>query len=163
MFSVSVCAGALGAQTQLLRDAVEIDLDRTVFVQVGLFVLLMLVLKPLLFDPMLGLFEEREQQTEGTKAEARAMDQASAESLAQYEQAIEHARAEGAQLQEQYRLEGIKQQSVLLTHARDAASRTLEEQRQALQREQSQVRATLEAQTHTMAQQIVQSVLGQKG
>ena len=44
------------------EGAVNVDFDLTVVGQIVLFVTLMLVLKPWLFDPMLKLFEEREKR-----------------------------------------------------------------------------------------------------
>ena len=55
-------------------QAINVDVDWTFLVQLGLIVALMLVLKPLLFDPMLKLFEEREKRIEGAKVQARHID-----------------------------------------------------------------------------------------
>ena len=50
---------------------VNLDFDATLFVQVGFIIVLWLVLKPVLFDPMLKLFEEREKRIEGAIKKAR--------------------------------------------------------------------------------------------
>ena len=47
-------------------------------VLVALFLILLIVLKPLLFDPLLQLFEEREKRIEGAKLTARRIDEESA-------------------------------------------------------------------------------------
>ena len=52
---------------------VDVDFDATLLIMVGLFVFLWIVLKPLLFDPMLRLFEERERQVD--KADGRFVDE----------------------------------------------------------------------------------------
>ena len=73
-----------------------VDLDVTLVGQVVLFlVLLLVVLKPLLFEPMLKLFEEREKRIEGAKLQARKMDEASAGALSKYEAEMKKARAAG--------------------------------------------------------------------
>ena len=51
---------ALSAVLSSAAEAVEVDFDATALVMVGIFIVLWLVLKPLLFDPMLKLFEERD-------------------------------------------------------------------------------------------------------
>ena len=48
-----------------------------------LFTALAVMLKPLLFDPMLKLFDEREKRIEGAKLEARKTDDASAQALSE--------------------------------------------------------------------------------
>ena len=46
----------------LAEGGVNVDLDATFVVQIALFVVLLLILKPVLFDPMMRLFEEREER-----------------------------------------------------------------------------------------------------
>src|SRR2546422_537873 len=53
--------------------AVNIDFDLTFIGQMVIFAALIVVMKPLLLDPVLGLFEEREKRTDGAKAAARVM------------------------------------------------------------------------------------------
>ena len=74
---------------------VVVDLDVTVVGQVVLFLILLVVLKPLLFEPMLKLFEERENRIEGAKLQARKMDEASAGALSKYEAEMHKARTAG--------------------------------------------------------------------
>src|SRR6476469_9830901 len=76
--------------------AVNVDVDATLFVQLLMFVVLLLVLKPLLFDPMMKLFEEREKRIEGTRHKASKEDERSAKALAEYEKVLAVAREAGA-------------------------------------------------------------------
>src|SRR6266568_1351766 len=64
---------------------VEVDFDLTVVGQIVLFLFLFIVLKPMLFDPMLHLFEERERRIDGAKLLARKIDEKSAGALTTYE------------------------------------------------------------------------------
>src|SRR4051794_32323191 len=52
------------------EGGVTVDLDASFVVQLVLFVVLLVVLKPLLFDPMLRLFEEREKRIDHAIKEA---------------------------------------------------------------------------------------------
>src|ERR1700690_3431373 len=74
---------------------VVVDLDVTLVGQVVLLLVLLVVLKPLLFEPMLKLFEEREKRTEGAKLQAGKMDEAPAGALSKYEGEMQKARAAG--------------------------------------------------------------------
>src|SRR5688572_9622419 len=73
---------------------VNVDFDLTFLAQFVLFTLFILVIKPLLFDPMLRVFEERERRTEGAKKKARAMDEQAGELLARYEAELDKVRRE---------------------------------------------------------------------
>src|SRR5689334_1726485 len=68
---------------------VDIDFDLSVVVQMVVFSLLIVILKPLLFDPVLKIFEEREKRTEGAKAEARSMQEKAGDLLSRYEHELE--------------------------------------------------------------------------
>ncbi|RYG69677.1 hypothetical protein EON77_14505, partial [bacterium] len=111
------------------RGAVELDLDLTVVLQMALFIVLMLVLKPVLFDPMLKLFEEREKRIDGAKLEARRIDQESTGALNKYESAMAKARGEAALERDKLRAEGTKLETEILAKVRLESTKVLEESR----------------------------------
>ena len=76
---------------QLLSSGVNIDFDLTFFAQMIIFSVLILVLRPLLFEPVLRIFEEREKRTDGARAEARTMQEKAGELLTKYEAELERA------------------------------------------------------------------------
>ena len=88
-------------------QAISVDFDATFLVQLVLFVGLTLVLKPLLFDPVLRLFEEREKLIDGAKMQARHIDEKSGAALATYEAEMAKARAEGNAERERVRKAGL--------------------------------------------------------
>ena len=53
--------------------SVSIDLNKTVLLQMVIFAALIVVLKPLLFDPVLKVFALREERTEGERERARKL------------------------------------------------------------------------------------------
>ena len=89
MLLASIDDGLLAAAPQ----AISVDFDATFLVQLVLMTGLTLVLKPLLFDPMLRLFEERERRIDGAKMQARKIDEKSASALSKYEAEMARARA----------------------------------------------------------------------
>src|SRR5687768_12524672 len=80
----------------LASGAVNVDLDLTFIVQFLLFGGFILVMKDLLFDPILVLFEERERRTAGAIEEARAMDEKAIALKQEYEGRLEGIRREAA-------------------------------------------------------------------
>ena len=60
---------------------IVVDFDLSFVAQVLLFTFFVVLLKPLLFDPLMKVFEEREKRIEGAKAEARDMDKQAADLL----------------------------------------------------------------------------------
>ena len=97
---------------------VNLDFDATLLVQVAFILILWAVLKPVLFDPLLKLFEEREKRIEGTKKRARRIDEQSAQAMAKYDDLMNKARAEGSAEREKLRAESLRKESELLTKVR---------------------------------------------
>jgi F-type H+-transporting ATPase subunit b len=158
----------LGAPDAMLQAAValapespiKIDVDLTSIVVLVLFVGLTVILKPLLFDPMLKLFEEREKRIDGAKLEARKVDEKSATALAEYEKAMAKARAVAQVEREKIRAEAVKREQEILARARSASAEALENGKRAVQEEANRARATLKADVGNVAAQVANRVLG---
>src|SRR6185503_15414388 len=101
----------------MFGGAVTIDFARTFVVQMILFGFLILVLKPLLFDPVLKVFEEREKRTEGARAEAREMQEEAGELLTRYEKKMEQVNQVAAEERERIRTETAKLEAEILGEA----------------------------------------------
>jgi len=141
---------------------VNLDFDGTVLVQVAFILILWAVLKPLLFDPLLKLYEEREKRIEGTKRRARRIDLESAEAKADYDDQMNKARAEGAAIREKLRAAGLRKESELLTKVRGEVQHTVDEARTETQREAEKTRAALVPHTQEIARDLAARVLGRE-
>lgn len=149
-------------KTSLAEGAVNVDLDASFLVQIVLFVLLLLILKPLLFDPMLKLFEEREKRIEGTRREAAKEDKRSAEALAKYEAVLAKAREAGNAESAGIRGEGMKKETAMLAEVRAKVAATLEEGRGAIASARRDARARLGADAQGLGRDIATRVLGRQ-
>jgi F-type H+-transporting ATPase subunit b len=139
---------------------VVVDLDVTVVGQIILFLILLVVLKPLLFEPMLKLFEEREKRIEGAKLQARKMDEASAGALAKYEAEMQSARSSGNAERDKLRAQGAKEESEILGEVRKSTAATLEDGRKRLATEMTDVRRALLAESTNLGKELASRVLG---
>ncbi len=166
MGSSSVLTRATAAFTSspafstLASGGVNIDIDRTVLLMAGLFTLLVFILGPLLFAPLLRLFEERERRTEGARAEARAMQEKSAELLSRYQAELERVQKVAAHERDRLRSEALRLETKILDDAQQATHRIVQEGRAHIAIELTRVRSDLAARTQAMAQEFAGSVLG---
>jgi F-type H+-transporting ATPase subunit b len=142
--------------------AVDVDFDLTVVGQIVLFLVLMAILKPVLFDPMLKLFEEREKRIDGAKLQARKTDEASAGALAKYESALLDARNTANAEREKLRAEGLKTENDILAKVRASTASTLEAGRKHTEADVRQVRGTLPGTASQLALDIAGRVLGRE-
>lgn len=146
----------------LASGGVSIDFDRTVLVQMALFVLLMLVLAPTLFGPLLRLFEERERRTEGARAEAREMQERAGELLLRYQTELGRVQQVAAVERERLRMETMRLETKILDEARAATAAIVEQGRSHLNVETAKLRVELEAKTRQISAEIAKAVMGRE-
>ncbi len=148
--------------TLLASGGVVMDIDRTVLVQMAVFVLLMLVLSPLLFKPVLRLFEERERRTEGARSAARAMQEKAEELLHRYEAKLDEVKRGAAADRDRLRNETLHLEAEIVEKARQANARIVEQGRSQIQTEVATIRRELDAYSRKVAKEIGARVLGRE-
>jgi F-type H+-transporting ATPase subunit b len=125
-----------------------------------LFALLVVILKPLLFDPVLKVFDEREKRTEGARAEARAMQEKAGTLLRKYERELEKVNQVAAEERDRLRTETIRLEGEILREARSVATKIVEDGRGRIHTEVSKIRFDLGRQSEQVARDIATRVLG---
>ena len=144
----------------LASSAPVVDIDGTIFIQAGIFLLLMAILHPMLFKPWLAARERREHAITGT-TEAAADLRVRAEELARsYDAGLADARAKAAALRSDAAKTGEGERQRQLASARATAGTELEELRQRLAREAEAARETLGTRVDEIARDIATKLLG---
>ena len=141
---------------------VNVDVDFSFLVQLLLFGAFIVFLKPIVFDPMLRLFEERERRTEGVRHRAREMDAKAAAFFQKYETAMEAVRRDAAKDRERLRADTAKLEAKILEEAKHESERILEEGRRTIASEVERLRKELDAARPALAAQIASKLLGRE-
>ncbi len=142
--------------------AVEVDLDKSFLLQIVVFCVVIIVLKPLLFDPMMRVFALREERTDGARAEARAMQERAADILLNYEKELAKVRVVAAEERERVRAETAKLEASILEEARQAATKIVDKGRERIRKEVEGIRFDLGKQSERMARALASKVLGRE-
>ena len=161
MVGATATSAAEGVAQLMAGGGVTIDMDRTVIVQMVVFALLIIVLKPLLFDPVLKVFALREERTDGARATARELQEKAGELLRRYEQELERVHQVAADEREQLRAETAKLEAEILREAREVTTRIVEDGRRKIETEVNAIRFSLGKESERVAQLIVERVSGQ--
>lgn len=140
----------------------NIDFDQSFIAQMVVFAALIVVLKPLLFDPVLNLFEEREKRTDGAKAEARRMQEEAGELLRRYERELERVNRVAAEERDRIRSETAKLEAQILGEARAAAAKILADGRAAIEEELMAIRFDLGRDSERLARDVAERALGRE-
>jgi len=158
LMSVGFAAGSTGP----LLAAVSIDLDKSVLLQMVVFAVLIIVLKPLLFDPVLRVFALREERTEGAKETARELQLKAGDLLTRYEKELDRVNRAVAEERDKARLETARLESEILEEASKVVQRIEDEGRKRIEQEVGRLRSDLKRQSDLMARQIASKVLGRE-
>ena len=149
----------LHALPHLLASAISVDFDLTFLAQFVLFAAFITVLKPLLFDPLLRVFAERERRTEGARKGAQQMDAEAGELLTRYEAALEKVRQEAGRDREKLRVEAAALEAKIMTEARNEAARILEIGKARIAADVAELRKELDRARPELAAQIASRIL----
>jgi len=134
--------------------------DGTIVLHIAIIITMVFVLNRLLFRPINNILEEREHRTRGRSGEARETIKRVEESLANYENSLRKARAEGYRLLEQKQAEafGARQQKIGLV--RQEVEKQIEEEKGVIREQADEARATLEGEAARIAAGISSQILG---
>jgi F-type H+-transporting ATPase subunit b len=144
----------------LLSGGSVIDLDATLFVQMGIFFIAFLVLKSLVFKPVLAVFDAREQSTVGAKADAKRMEAEAAQKREHFEQELRKVSAAANEDRETQRNEAQRLARQLTEQARTQAQTTQKSAKDRLDAEAAVVRKQALAQVPGLAREITSKLLG---
>jgi F-type H+-transporting ATPase subunit b len=136
------------------------DFDLTFVLQMLVFASLIVVLRPLLFDPVLRVFEEREKRTEGARQAAREMQEEAGALLSRYEKELAKVQEVARQERDRTRAETVRTEAELLTQARNAANQIVEVGRQRIAQQRSEMEFVLGQQSERLARSVAEAVLG---
>ncbi len=145
--------------TALLSEGSIIDLDGTIWIQLGIFAVAFFVFRPLIFRPMVALFEARENAIEGAKLEAlRLQDEAAAEGE-EFEEEMRRLRLQAGEERDRLRAEGKRLERAVLDRVRDETTKQLAAADAKLETEAARLRGQIDQSIMGLAQQIASKML----
>jgi F-type H+-transporting ATPase subunit b len=148
--------------TALLSEGSIIDLDGTIWIQLALFGIAFFLLRPLVFRPMVRLFEARENAIEGAKLEAlRLQDEAAAESE-EFDEEMRRLRLQAGEERDRLRAEGKRLERTVLDRVGEETDKQLADADSQLATEAAKLRAEIDASVPVLANQIASKLLNRE-
>lgn len=144
----------------LRPNGMTFDFDLSFVLQMLVFASLIVVLRPLLFDPVLRVFEEREKRTDGARQSARQMQEEAGALLSRYEQELAKVHEVARQERDRSRGETARMEAELLAQARQSANEIVEQGRLRIDRERRQIQFGLGQESERLARTVAEAVLG---
>ena len=146
----------------LLSGGALIDLDGTIFVQLAIFFIAFFILRALVFQPMMKLFDAREEAIEGARREAREMTKEAAEKGESFEDEMRKVRLEAGEDRDKLRADGQRLERELLDKVRTETHATMLAAEKKMNAEADAVRTEMKTQVPLLAKQIATQLLGRE-
>jgi F-type H+-transporting ATPase subunit b len=137
-----------------------IDLDATMFVQMGIFFCAFLILKFLVFNPVMDIFDARSKAIEGAMAEAQRMESDAAGKRAHFEGELRKVSSAASEERDKQRSEATKLARELTEQARQQAQQMQKAAKEKLDNDAAVTRARTLAEVPALAKQIAEKLLG---
>lgn len=148
------------AVSVLLSGGSVIDLDGSIFIQLGIFFAAFFILKTLVFRPVMELFDAREAATTGAKQDALRMEEEAAQKRAHFEGELRKVKASAGEDRERLRTEAQKLARELTDKARFEATAAQKSAKVRLDGEASGVRERVMRDVPQLAREIASKLLG---
>ena len=126
---------------------------------VVVFVILFFAYKLVVHRPLIAALRERQARTQGAMEKANADIAAAEARTAEYEQRLREARLSIFKKQEARRQQLLQARAAAVADARAAADARIKAERAALQEDVERAKVTLQAESESLASQIIRTIL----
>jgi F-type H+-transporting ATPase subunit b len=137
-----------------------LDVNGWLFVQMFNFIVLLIILNRILYQPFFRLFKEREDNTKGALAAAKEMDEEKDRLLEQINSKLSEARNEARRIFEELSKEGLDIQRKTLEGTQNMALEMNRRARAELEQAAEEARARLQTDIEAISRQIVEKLVG---
>jgi F0F1-type ATP synthase membrane subunit b/b' len=159
---VAMTPTALDTSTSIGSGHPLIDIDLTVLVQFGLFLILFVAANALLFQPYLKLRERRRAGIEGAREEASNMSATADAKLAEFEKSLGAARSRANEEGRKVRAEAAAYERETTDKAKATATAAMTEAQTKVRTETEAARAQLMPQADALARAMAGKLLGRE-
>lgn len=143
----------------LLEASIQLVPDGTLLLHLLMVGIMVFVLNRTLLKPINQILAEREKQIAGRLKEAEALAAETQEKMAQYNDALRDARAEGYRLLEKERAQAMKEKEEQLRQYREEMSKQVAAEKEATRKQEQSVKGELDAQAATIGNLISSQIL----
>ena len=139
-----------------------VDIDATLFIQLGVFLIMIILLRKLLFAPVIRLVEARYEATDGALSAAKELEEEAGRLNDHVEEELKKVETAATADREAMVEEACVKEREVLRKARDDAHTMLVKMRKKAEEEAASARAALEIEIDSLAAMVVRKVLGRE-
>jgi len=137
-----------------------IDIDISLFIQIGVVLSLMFLLNNLLFKPIRAFLEERQEKLDALKKEMDGFEQKAVSIVENYNHKLNEARQNGLKEKEKFLSEARNNEKSILSQSTKEAETKKQQDISEVSKAIDSVRVELNTKAEAFANEIAQKVLG---
>jgi len=137
-----------------------ISIDKTFFLQLFNFILLMIVLNYLLYRPLLNIIEKRKKILESSAEEVQRLNKTIEEKQLEYEEKLRLAKQQAMELKAQILKEANDEAKAMIDQVRAKIPAMMAEVQARVTKEMEVAREILRGQSRELSREIAEKVLG---
>ena len=141
------------------ENSIQLVPDGTLILHVLIILVMVYVLNATLYKPINQILASREKRTRGRLSEAQQIMNGVKEKLADYEGSLRQARSEAYALAENQRAEAMIERQQRVNELRAQLAQSIAGEKEAIQQQAAQARASLEVESRQIAREISSRVL----
>jgi len=143
----------------LAEDSIQLVPDGTLVLHVLIILVMVYVLNATLYKPINQILASREKRTRGRLTEAEEIMQSVTDKTSDYERSLRQARADAYASAEAHRAEALKERQQKLNEMRAQLLGSVSAEKEAIEQQASEARASLEVESRRLAVEISSRVL----
>ncbi|OGQ05912.1 MAG: hypothetical protein A3F82_05730 [Deltaproteobacteria bacterium RIFCSPLOWO2_12_FULL_44_12] len=144
----------------MLAAEIQLFPDKTIFIQLSIFLVVLLTLTHFVFKPVLKIIHLRKAKTEGDRKKIEEMTQKTDALMKEYEKKIQEAKQDAFKMKETIRKEGDEQGQRIVHEAKQASLSQIEKIKKEMEIARQNATSQLELQAKTLGKMIAEKVLG---
>jgi F-type H+-transporting ATPase subunit b len=137
-----------------------IDINSSLFIQVGLFIFLMLVLNKIFFQPFLRFLDERHNKISGDEQEAARLQAEAEQYRLQFEEGLHKGQLQALEEKGRIQEAGAQEGKRVVDTVQQEVAGEIPKIKAQIAQEGQQVLADLQRQQGAMAEEIAEKILG---
>jgi F-type H+-transporting ATPase subunit b len=144
----------------LAGGAIQLVPDGTLLFHLVLIIVMVSLLNATLLKPINRILTERERRTKGSSAEAQRVLASVHAKMREYQQRLREARTKGYSLLDEERRAASREREIKVSGVKAEVARWIDQEKQALKRDEEQARSTLKNDAEGRAFEIGARILG---
>jgi len=159
---LSLLTIVFAASSQAFASEDLLSVNKTVFIQIVIFIIAIYILNTLVFKPFMDLIDRRDKLTKGSIKEAKELEEKVKQIILEYEARLNEARALAQEERTKIVREAEAAAAGIVSRTREETGALLDEAKKKIEAEAEVIKEKLKGDVQTLSREIASKILGRE-